>query len=115
MLSTIPKHPPGIKKNLDNPVSYQHEVLPPGYIRLIRVESGKPEDPIELTMYSTLFRLGDRTEWLPAKYVPQYEALSYTWDEDEKKDRISRRTSHQKKIVRCLTNDVKWQTLLYYI
>ncbi|TGO78250.1 hypothetical protein BELL_0073g00140 [Botrytis elliptica] len=88
ILSSYPKSPPRLRKSLDDPLSYQHDVLPQGYIRLISVKPGKPEDPIELHMNSIRFRPLDHTNWIPAKYVPRYEALSYTWDEDEKKDKI---------------------------
>ncbi|TGO42436.1 hypothetical protein BHYA_0008g00260 [Botrytis hyacinthi] len=88
LLSSYPKYPPLLRKTLDNPLSYQHYVLPQGYIRLISIQPGKLDDPIELHMNIIKFRPLDQSEWIPAKYVPRYEALSYTWDEDEKKDKI---------------------------
>ncbi|THV55879.1 hypothetical protein BGAL_0002g00340 [Botrytis galanthina] len=99
LLSSYPRYPPLLRKSLDEPLSYQHDVLPQEYIRLISVKAGKPNDPIELNLNSIRFRLPDRTKWIPAKYVPRYEALSYTWDEDERKDKIDLNNIHLELVV----------------
>ncbi|KAF7897291.1 hypothetical protein EAF00_005519 [Botryotinia globosa] len=62
--------------------------LSQGYIRLISINLGNPDDPIELDLNSVRFRPGNHTNWISAEYIPRYEALSYIWDEDERKDKI---------------------------
>ncbi|TGO17155.1 hypothetical protein BTUL_0020g00410 [Botrytis tulipae] len=87
-ISSYPKSPPRLRKSLDDPLSYQHDVLPQGYIRLISIKPGNLDDPIELNLNSIRFRPQDHTKWIPARYIPRYEALSYTWDEDERRDKM---------------------------
>ncbi|KAM3086778.1 hypothetical protein ACMFMG_000901 [Clarireedia jacksonii] len=65
--------------------SYQYEDLPQGYIRLVHIKPGKPEDPLELELNSIRFRPFWRFGFNLLKYVPRYEALSYTWDDNGKK------------------------------
>ncbi|RAL59326.1 hypothetical protein DID88_006931 [Monilinia fructigena] len=103
IISSYPKYPPHIDKDLKNPLilgslnnsiskdsftSYQYEVLPEGYIRLVHIKAGTPEDPIELELKSIRFRPFKLTGWIPEKYIPHYEALSYTWEENGKEDNL---------------------------
>ena len=53
---------------------FRHDILPPGYIRLVLIDPGLQEDPIRCT--------------LVAKHISQcglpYNALSYTWGDATK-------------------------------
>ncbi|TGO41012.1 hypothetical protein BHYA_0028g00540 [Botrytis hyacinthi] len=72
-------------KSKDSSASYQYGILRKGYIRLVSIKAGNPDDPIELEMNHVKFHpvaiYGDLPPFFPN--VPTYEALSYAWGESE--------------------------------